>query len=70
MKTPAHKGENELNSLALKICQTLHSVPLGQALWLVEKQVPLLLKDGHIVNTSGQRFKAMKAGLQHEAKPL
>jgi hypothetical protein len=59
-----HKNENELNTLALQICQILNGIPLGQALWLVEKQVPLLLGDGHLVDTTAMRFNAMRTTFQ------
>jgi hypothetical protein len=55
-----HKSEKELAILALKICQLLDGLPMGQALWLVKNQVPLFLGDGHLVKTSNPRFVKMK----------
>jgi len=54
-----HKDEAELKVLAFQICEMLEGIPLGQALWLVADEVPSLLKDGHLVETTRERFKNM-----------
>ena len=56
-----HKSDEEIKALAFQICKMLDGVPIGQALNLVKNEVPLILCDGHLVDTSTKRFTSMEA---------
>lgn len=52
--------DSEMDGLSIRIVEMLNGVPMGQALAILEKRAPLLLKDGHLVNTGNARFTALK----------
>ena len=59
-----HKTNNELDRLALKICQMLNGLPVGQALNVAQDRVPLILCDGQMVDTSSQRFSDIQSNIE------
>ena len=54
-----HISKAEAQSLAFKIIKQLDGVPMGQALAIVEHDVPLMLKDGHLVDPNNDRFRTL-----------
>jgi hypothetical protein len=57
------KSDKYLMSLAIKICESLNGLTMWQALWIVEKQVPMLLREGHFVDVANSRFTVLKRHL-------
>ena len=59
-----HLSECEMDKVAIRIIELLNDVPMGQALAILEKKAPLLLKDSHVVNTHNERFITLKGNLE------
>ena len=54
-------------TLAVKIAEMLDGIPMGQAIWIIRKIVPLVLKEGHVVNVNSERFKTMAVEVAEES---
>jgi hypothetical protein len=59
MSSVTQLNSGEVQVLAVKIARLLNGVPLGQALAIVEQEVPLLIKDAHVVEVNNPRFKRL-----------
>lgn len=66
-KVHPHKSSEEITALAFQICRLLDGVPLGQAMVLVKNEVPSLLADGHLVDTSNPRFVTLDECAKYSA---
>lgn len=56
-----HLTDEQMNALAFRVVELLDGVPVGQAMSILERWAPLILKDGHVVDVTNRRFKALKA---------
>jgi len=60
-ETAEHLTDEQTKTLAIRLIQMLHGVPIGQALYVLTDLAPFLLKDGHVVDVTNHRFQAVQA---------
>ncbi len=52
-------SDEEVDGLSIEVAKLLHGAPLGQALRVL-KQAKYVLLDGHVVDISNERFRALE----------
>ena len=63
MSEPSYKTEDQLNQIALQVVRHLEGLTIAEALYVVEKAAPKILKTASTVDLSSNGFSQLAASL-------
>jgi len=66
----ANKSQEEMNEITFKIIGLLDGLSLGAALAMVEREVPKILKRGHVVQVDSERIRKLISDVESHSCAL